>query len=175
MVNDYIFNFFQIISTIGGQKTILFLITIVCLILFFYKKDKLLISFILSNYILTLGVVVILKYIVAKPRNPLALVQENSFAFPSGHVAIAFTTFLLIFYLANFVSKSFYKRLLKILATLWLILIILARLYLKVHDMYDIFGSFIIATIIFYILVHLKIFKKYRIQKELTRLSFKTK
>ncbi len=144
----------------------------VSLILFFIKKDKLLIGLILSNYIFTIFIVVLLKYLIERPRNPLALIHETSYAFPSGHVAIAMTTFLLIFYLANFLKNKILTNIFKIISTVWFILIIIDRLYLKVHDIYDVMGGIIVAIIIFYILIHLKIFRAYRLKDELLKIRF---
>ena len=104
-----------------------------------------------------MGIVIILKFIIQKPRNVFALVIENSYAFPSGHTAAAMTTFLILFYIAKFDNKKSHKILLKSLGILWLILIISARLYLEVHDIYDILASIIISIYIFYISLSIKI------------------
>lgn len=143
---------------------------IICLIVFFYKREKRLSLFILFNYLITMGIVVLLKFIVQKPRSVFALVIENSYAFPSGHTAAAMTTFIILFYIAKFDNKKSHKILLKSLGILWLILIISARLYLEVHDIYDILASIIISIYIFYISLHIKIFKSYKLKNDFKKI-----
>ena len=112
----------------------------------------------------------VLKFIIQKPRNLLAMVTENSYAFPSGHVAAAMVTFLVLFYIAKFDKNTLHKFLLRFVATLWLIFIISARLYLRVHDIYDVLASILIATYIFYISLNLNIFKRYRLKKDFKKI-----
>lgn len=143
--------------------------TIICFFVYFYKKEKRLSMFILSNYLITMSIVIALKFIIQKPRSLQAMVLENSYAFPSGHVAAAMTTFLLLFYISRFEKNNYHKFLLKSFAILWLFFIISARLYLRVHDIYDVLASILIASYIFYISLNLKFFKKYRIKKDFNR------
>lgn len=149
----------------------LIVITIISLILFFYKQHRLLVGLILSNYIFTIFLVTILKFLIEKPRNPLALIHENSYAFPSGHVAIATITFLLIYYLANFLKNNLWQNIFRIISILWLIIIMVDRLYLKVHDVYDVVGGIFIGIIVFYILINLKIFSRYKLKDELSKIN----
>ncbi len=169
-MNQYLFDFFNAISMLGGEKMMVIATTLVCLIVYFYKKEKRLSMFILFNYSITMGIVIALKFIIQKPRSLLAMVTENSYAFPSGHVAAAMVTFLVLFYISRFDKKKSHKLFLKIFATLWLIFIISARLYLRVHDTYDVLASILISIYIFYISLNLKIFKTYRLKKDFKKI-----
>lgn len=170
-INYTLLNFFNIISTIGGERIMLISATIVALLIIFWRKEEKLAGFILFNYGVTMSIVVLLKYLVHKGRNPLALVYESSYAFPSGHTAAAMVTFLLLIYLSKFVKNINYRILMRILGTAWLVLIIAARLYLRVHDIYDILASIIIATYVFYISLEIKIFKKGILKREVYNLE----
>ena len=157
-MQNFLFNFFVLISTLGGATIMIISSLIVALIIFFYHKEKRLAGFFFFNYMSVIAIVTILKNIIKKPRNPLALVYENSYAFPSGHTAVAMITLLLVFYLSRFIKNKFWKNFSRILAIVWLFLIISARLYLKVHDIYDIIASLIISTLIYYYSLNIKVF-----------------
>lgn len=45
------------------------------------------------------------------------------------------------------------------------------RLYLKVHDVYDVVGGIFIGIIVFYILINLKIFSRYKLKDELSKIN----
>ena len=126
--------------------------------------------FILFNYSVTMGIVIALKFIIQKPRSLLAMVTENSYAFPSGHVAAAMVTFLVLFYISKFDRNRRHKFLLRFLGIVWLIFIIAARLYLRVHDIYDVLASILISVYIFYISTNLKMFKPYRLKKDFKKI-----
>jgi undecaprenyl-diphosphatase len=116
-------------------------------------------------------IVVLLKNIIEKPRSPLALVYENSYAFPSGHTASAMVTLLLLFYLSIFIKNNFWKRFTKFIGTVWLILIISARIYLQVHDIYDIAGGIIVASLVFYFSLKIRIFRKGILKEEFVKVE----
>lgn len=170
-MNNFLFHLSLSVSAIGGPEVMLVASLIASFLVYFWKREKVLSAFIFLNYLLTFILAAILKYTINKPRNPLALVHENTPAFPSGHTAMASVTFLLVFYFTGFVKNKLWKNLLRILSGLWLFLIIVARLYLGVHDIYDITGAIIVALVIFLITIRLKIFTKRKIQKDLRNLE----
>jgi len=170
-MNEFLFRFFYFISVLGGEKMMIIATTLVSLVVYFWSKEKILAGFVLFNYLVTMAVIIGLKFWVQKPRNLLALVHENSYAFPSGHAAAAVVTLLLLFYISNFIKSKFWKNLMKLIGALWIILIICARLYLRVHDIYDILASIIIAIFVFYVSTNLGIFKKYKIKNAVKHLE----
>lgn len=165
-MQNFLFHFFVTISAIGGEISMILASIIVGLIILFYHKEERLAGFLFVNYMSTIGITLLLKEIIKKPRNPLSLVHENTYAFPSGHAAAAMTTLLIVFYLTKFIKNNFWKNFVKIIAFIWLTLIISARLYLKVHDIYDIFGGILISSLVFYYSLNLKIFKDKILKKE---------
>ena len=165
----FLFNFFVTISTISGQAAMITASAIVSALVFFYHKEKRLAGFIFFNYMATMTIVVLLKNIIEKPRSPLALVYENSYAFPSGHTASAMVTLLILFYLSQFIKNNFWKRFTQVFAVAWLISIISARIYLQVHDFYDIAGGIIVASIVFYFSLKIRIFRKGILKEEFVK------
>jgi len=165
-MQNFLFIFFVVVSTIGGEQVMIISSITVAFIILFYHKEEKLAGFLFLNYITTIGMVIILKDLIKKPRNPLALVYENSYAFPSAHTAAAMTTLLIIFYLSKFIKNNFWRSFSKILAVIWLILIISARIYLQVHDIYDISGGIIVASLVFYLSLNIKIFSKGILKEE---------
>lgn len=165
-MEQFLFKFFNFISFFGGELFVIIIATLVSIIVLFVYHKKRLSSFIFSNYATTLLSVILIKLIVQKPRNPLALVQENSYAFPSGHTALAMITYLLLLYLARFVKNKFWKNFMKIFGVFWLIATVAARLYLKVHDWTDIIASLIIANFVFLIFLKVRIYRKDLLAKE---------
>ena len=167
-MQNFLFNFFVTISTISGQAAMITASAIVSALVFFYHKEKRLAGFIFFNYMATMTIVVLLN-IIEKPRSPLALVYENSYAFPSGHTASAMVTLLILFYLSQFIKNNFWKRFTQVFAVAWLISIISARIYLQVHDFYDIAGGIIVASIVFYFSLKIRIFRKGILKEEFVK------
>lgn len=168
-MQNFLFNFFVLISTIGGEFVMVACSILVSLIIFYYHKEEKLAGFLFFNYTATMSIVIILKDLFQKPRSPLALVYENSYAYPSGHTAAAMTTLLIIFYLSQFIKNNFWKNFAKVLAFIWLLLIISARIYLQVHDIYDIIGAILVSSLVFYFSLNIKIFKDRILKKEFTK------
>lgn len=159
-------NFFKTISLFGNESAFIIFITIISLVLLFSFKIRRLSAFIFFNYIVTIGTVIILKYIIQKPRNLLALVEEESYAFPSGHTALATTTFLLLFFISNNIKNVFWKNFLRIFAIFWIISTVFARLYLGVHDWPDIITSLLLALFVFILALTIPSFKKSLLMKK---------
>ena len=170
-MQNFLFNFFVLISTIGGQTAMVSASAIVSALVFFYHKEKRLAGFIFFNYMATMTIVVLLKNITEKPRSPLALVYESSYAFPSGHTASAMTTLLILFYLSIFIKNNFWKRFTQFFGLAWLILMIFARIYLQVHDVYDIIGGIFVASLVFFFSLNIRIFRKGILKEEFVKVE----
>lgn len=170
-MQNSLFDFFVLISKIGGQQIMVIFSVLISIIVFFYNKEKILAGFLFFNYMATMTIVIILKNLIEKPRSSLALVYENSYAFPSGHVASAMTTFLIIFYLSRFIKNNFWKNFSRLLGITWLLLIIIARLYLKVHDIYDVIGAIMVSSLVFYFSLKIKIFKNGILKEEFVKVE----
>lgn len=170
-MQNFLFNFFVLISAIGGQTAMITASAIVSALIFFYHKEKRLAGFLFFNYMATISIVVLLKNIIQKPRSPLALVYESSYAFPSGHTASAMITLLILFYLSKFIKNDFWRIFSQLFAIAWLISIISARIYLQVHDIYDILGGIIVASLVFYFSLKIRIFRKGILKEEFVKVE----
>lgn len=168
-MDNLLLNFFKTISSFGNENALIILITLISLILLFSFNKKRVSAFIFFNYLVTIGTVIALKYIIQKPRSVLALVEEQTYAFPSGHTALATTTFLLLFFISKFVKNKFWKIFLRVFAIFWIIATVLARLYLKVHDWPDIITSLLLGLFVFIISLTVPSFRKSLLAKEIKK------
>lgn len=88
---------------------------------------------------------VILKKVFAISRPPSILhlipINDGSFGFPSGDVQVSTVFFTVIF-------LSFSSRILKIISIMMIVNIMLSRLYLGVHSIYDVLGGFTFGILI---------------------------
>lgn len=107
----------------------------------------------------------IIKFVVARPRPALSLVQgeevfKNADSFPSGHVMffIALYGFLLFFVYTNF-KKSWLRGVLIIIFSLLIILIGPSRIYLGAHWFSDVLGAYLLGF--FWLLVMIRLYKKH--------------
>lgn len=90
----------------------------------------------------------IFKLIAARPRPAIVdrLAQAHGYSFPSGHVfgTMLFVLLLLTFIVPRIKSQST-QTIIRIFAILWVILIMISRIYLRVHYPTDTFGSLFLA------------------------------
>jgi undecaprenyl-diphosphatase len=133
------------------------LIVMVSFLLFIFKKktwDVLLIS----SGLFTMAIIYSLKIIINKPRpDNMLIVETAGKAFPSGHAAIsAVFTVLAIYFLVlhfgkasnknTFLDKN--KNLVYVFVFILFLLIPISRLYLHVHDKYDVVAGYTIGLVV---------------------------
>jgi len=102
------------------------------------------------------ALIIWLKELFQKERPINAIITENSFSFPSGHVTAAVVFFGLIIYL--FTEKKNREKYI-ILASLLTILIAFTRVYLRVHWASDVLAGFLIGGLL--LSTSIKAFEKY--------------
>ncbi|XIF19571.1 MAG: phosphatase PAP2 family protein [Acetilactobacillus jinshanensis] len=88
----------------------------------------------------------LIKHLVSRPRPALHPAADTGYSFPSGHV---FSTFLVISVLWIVVIPQIkdakYRWVAYIVAAVWLILVMMARIYLNAHYPTDTFGAVAMA------------------------------
>ena len=133
-------------------------ITLICLILLFYKyKFKSFRTLLIFSVILSSGVYVALKefFTRARPDEALRLVSEAGYSFPSGHSMTGLVFYGLIIYYVN--THMGNKKAAKVITALLCVLIVLigfSRVYLGVHYPTDVLAGFCMGTaLLFFILL----------------------
>lgn len=145
-----------LLSVVGGMPFVLFLTTLWCFTLGWYKKY--IDIFLICLGLLGSGAIAwLLKYWIARPRPPemLHLVQSYGASFPSAHSVYAAALSCLLIYLYRDHSKSTY---ICSFAIVWFILMGCSRVYLGVHFPSDVLAgwsiSFIWITLLYIVLKH---------------------
>ena len=118
----------------------IFLAIFITLIPLLKKENKLVFLSKLWLGFISAGIIsYILKLIIERPRPIISLLEKSMSSFPSGHAAVIFTIFIILYY-----NLKKYKY-------LWLILAVLtgfSRIYLGVHYFTDIIGGIIIGLLL---------------------------
>jgi undecaprenyl-diphosphatase len=156
--NEFLINFFTIITKTFNPKIFLVWFLIFCGILV-YKQQKT--SAILLFFAVASSVVIktILKYLINRPRPEMHLLPTHTPSFPSGHSTISAVFFIGIFLLFNQQIKHKISRIIfQIFCLLGLILVPFSRIFLQMHFPSDVIAGIILGTII--LLTTLKFSKK---------------
>lgn len=156
-MQENIFHFMKLVSAIFHPNIMYPFLFTLSMVLFILKKktwDVLLIS----SGLITMIIVYTLKVLINKPRpDHMLIVESAGKAFPSGHSAIAAVfTVLVIYYISTHVKKASQKNsilaknknLVYIFVFILFLLIPISRLYLHVHDIYDVTAGYGIGLII---------------------------
>lgn len=151
---DTLTKVFNIITKLGNWYTLI-LITLAFLLLKDKSKFKYISINLLTSSLLNLG----LKFIFRRPRPALNLIGATGFSFPSGHSMVSMSFYGFLIYM---LLKSKNSNILKIIGTVFLLMIILmigfSRVYLGAHYMTDVLGGFLVGII--YLLIFTLIIKK---------------
>lgn len=138
--------FFKMVTTIGSPMCDFAIGIIIALVLIarhdFQHGIFMGITLIISN-----GVAVIIKHIIKRPRPTMRLAPAHGYSFPSGHV---FGTTLLMIMIIALVIKKLHNNSIQVvaicLATLWTLLVLLSRIYLRAHYLSDTLGAILLAA-----------------------------
>lgn len=156
----------QIPSLVAASKIISYVFDPIVFILYFliiigilfYKKRKMEGISLVVLTLISAGLLELIKEIVQRPRPLDALLIDTSSSFPSGHALMAVVFFGTLFYLFEHHLKSSKTKVsLTVLATLVVLIISLSRIYLNVHWISDVLGSFMLGIFLlvsFILVVH---------------------
>jgi undecaprenyl-diphosphatase len=135
----------QSLSLIGGMPFVLFLSTLWCIALLWYKKYTNAI-FICIGIIGGILLAWLLKFAIARPRPPesLHLVESFGSSFPSAHSLYAACLACLAIYIHRQHSRY---TLIVIGAVVWMLMMGISRVYLGVHFPSDVISGWSISFI----------------------------
>ena len=131
------------------------IITWVLIVAFiFYRKQWKLESYLMLGNLTLSGILIVtFKNIYQRPRPEiLHLVEEKGFSFPSGHslaVTIMVGTLIVIF--SQRIKDQLWKRIVQILLGLYLVSVLISRVYLGVHYPSDVLASLCVGLGILFI------------------------
>ncbi|GHU35773.1 phosphatase PAP2 family protein [Bacilli bacterium] len=146
-MSDGLTSFYKFITNFGGTVYVPILLGAL-LVLLLLKKWYAEAIFMAANVAIVPILVSILKHVYGRTRPALPhLVVENGLSFPSGHASTS-----LMFYacLAVLICQRLHSRqikwLVRVLATMFIVLIGMSRIYLGVHYPTDILGGWLMSA-----------------------------
>lgn len=156
-MQENVFIFMKLVSAIFHPNVMYPFLFTLAIILFLLKK-KIWDILLISSGLITMTIVYTMKVIINKPRpNDMLIMESVGKAFPSGHSAIAavFTVLIIYFFTLHFrkasqkntfLAKN--KNLIYFFVVILFLLIPISRLYLNVHDIYDVVAGYSIGLIV---------------------------
>lgn len=147
LTNEHLTTFISILTNFGSPAVSLILSLLVIAFVFF-KREYAAAIWGFGTLIIGNGLAFIFKKIAARPRPALInrLAPAHGYSFPSGHVfgTTLFVLLLLAFIVPRIKNQSI-QTIIRVLSIIWIILIMLSRIYLRVHYPTDTFGSLFLA------------------------------
>ena len=131
------------------------IITWVLIVAFiFYRKQWKMESYLMLGNLTLAGILIVtFKNIYQRPRPEiLHLVEEKGFSFPSGHsLAVTIMVGTLIVILSQRIKDQLWKRIVQILLGLYLVSVLISRVYLGVHYPSDVLASLCVGLGVLFI------------------------
>ena len=131
------------------------IITWVLIVAFiFYRKQWKLESYLMLGNLALAGILIVtFQNIYQRPRPEiLHLVEEKGFSFPSGHsLAVTIMVGTLIVILSQRIKDQLWKRIVQILLGLYLVSVLISRVYLGVHYPSDVLASLCVGLGVLFI------------------------
>ncbi|HGJ3707280.1 TPA: phosphatase PAP2 family protein [Streptococcus pneumoniae] len=120
---------------------------------FYRKRWKIESFFMLGNLALAGLLIVTFKNIYQRPRPAiLHLVEEKGFSFPSGHsLAVTLMVGTLIVILSQRIKDQVWRKIVQIVLGLYLVSVLVSRVYLGVHYPSDVLASFCVGLGVLFI------------------------
>lgn len=114
----------------------------------FYRKQWKMESYLMLGNLTLAGILIVtFKNIYQRPRPEiLHLVEEKGFSFPSGHslaVTIMVGTLIVIF--SQRIKNTVWRKIVQILLSLYIVSVLVSRIYLGVHYPSDVIASFCVG------------------------------
>ena len=120
----------------------------------FYRKQWKMESYLMLGNLTLAGILIVtFKNIYQRPRPEIVhLVEEKGFSFPSGHsLAVTIMVGTLIVILSQRIKDQLWKRIVQILLGLYLVSVLISRVYLGVHYPSDVLASLCVGLGVLFI------------------------
>ena len=147
--NPVLLSIMKFISFIGSETFLFPAIGIIIIYTFIKKKyfvTKILLANTLGSWILNY----ILKWVFQRTRPfDYALVTQGGLSYPSGHSMVTMSMYLTIAYLLSRNLADVKKRNIYVIASIFIVLMGISRMYLGVHWPTDIIGGYIMGYLLF--------------------------
>lgn len=146
--NNFFDAFFNIFSYFGSVWAVL----VIALLIFFLYNKKVGVAFALTEGVAYLSCWV-LKHLIKRPRPFVASTAivniggESGFSFPSGHLTATIVIAVFLFYIAFHVFKKRGKIVSSVFIVLYVLLMVLDRMYLGVHYITDTAGGIVLGGV----------------------------
>ena len=114
----------------------------------FYRKQWKMESYLMLGNLTLAGILIVtFKNIYQRPRPEiLHLVEEKGFSFPSGHsLAVTIMVGTLIVILSQRIKNTVWRKIVQILLSLYIVSVLVSRIYLGVHYPSDVIASFCVG------------------------------
>ena len=162
LISDFATPIAKVITTLGGANVIIF---ITLMFLLFSKNKKIGVS-VLVNLMIVVGLNLILKNIVQRPRpTEYRIINETGYSFPSGHSMVSMAFYGYIIYLIFKLVKNKKIKIPLIIALSLLIFTIgISRIYLGVHYTSDVLAGFAIS--LSYLIIYTSVIKKFVLERD---------
>ena len=156
--NNSLYNFFRVITELGEWYT--YFVIIVIAFIFLRKYSYVLIANILTVTLLNNA----LKLLILRERPEWRLYTPHGYSYPSGHAVSSLAFYGLIIYLIIKYYKGKGKKVIITLLSILIIIIGLSRIYLGVHYLTDVIGSYLFD--IGYLIILITLIKNKKLIKE---------
>lgn len=140
--------FYSLITDLGGTFCVFLLTILVSLYFILRKKDFKTAYWFICNVALGAGLLnQLVKFLFQRTRPTIEhLVLQDGYSFPSGHSMASLICYGgIAFLIIQFLSKTWIKWIVGLLAALLIIVIGISRIYLGVHFPSDVIGGFCLA------------------------------
>ncbi|MCR4285067.1 MAG: phosphatase PAP2 family protein [archaeon] len=145
MIN--LFNFSVFVGIIFEPLAMVIIGLAIALYLFVRKMNRR--GYFFASILIIAGILIkLFKEFIQKARPLDMLIQETGYAFPSGHATISVVFFGSLAYLISRNKSQKIKVLSSVIAGILVLITGFTRLYLGVHDVYDVLGGFVLGGII---------------------------
>ncbi|MGX5377841.1 phosphatase PAP2 family protein [Ligilactobacillus sp. LYQ135] len=163
ITNEHLTVIISILTNLGAPKACLILSCLVIAFVFL-KREYATAIWGFGTLIVGNGLAYVFKHLAARPRPAFSerLALADGYSFPSGHTfGTALLALFVVYLIVPRIKNQTAQIVIKVLAVLWVIIIMLSRIYLRVHYPTDTFGSLLLAGAVweFALMIWLRFFK----------------